>query len=107
MSESVRAFLRGKTASAMSQTRQGLRVMRAKGPSQVQFWFLALLIGIGAGFAALFLPQGDRRSAGLGLWHREREPAAQLCRDAAVVLDRGDPSGGRADRRADPALLHR
>ncbi|MDQ2091562.1 chloride channel protein [Marimonas arenosa] len=33
-------------------------VLRAKGPSQVQFWFLALLIGIGAGFAALFFRKG-------------------------------------------------
>lgn len=29
------------------------RIMRERGPSQVQFWLLALLIGIGAGFAAL------------------------------------------------------
>nr|WP_245883760.1 chloride channel protein [Hasllibacter halocynthiae] len=32
---------------------EGLRVIRAKGPSQLQFWFLALFIGIAAGFAAL------------------------------------------------------
>ncbi len=31
----------------------GLRVIRKKGPSQIQFWFIALLIGIAAGFAAL------------------------------------------------------
>ena len=30
-----------------------LRIMRERGPSQMQFWFLALLIGIGAGLAAL------------------------------------------------------
>ncbi|MCF3972805.1 chloride channel protein [Paracoccus salsus] len=29
------------------------RIMRKSGPSQIQFWLLALLIGIGAGFAAL------------------------------------------------------
>ncbi len=29
------------------------RVLRRKGPSQVQFWFIALAIGIAAGFAAL------------------------------------------------------
>lgn len=30
-----------------------MQVMRDRGPSQIQFWLLALLIGIGAGFAAL------------------------------------------------------
>ncbi|MGR3468966.1 MAG: chloride channel protein [Shimia sp.] len=29
------------------------RVLRDKGPSQIQFWFIALLVGIAAGFAAL------------------------------------------------------
>ncbi len=33
--------------------RQGLQVVRRKGPSQIQFWFIALAIGIAAGFAAL------------------------------------------------------
>lgn len=31
-----------------------LRLMRLRGPSQIQFWFIALLIGIASGFAALF-----------------------------------------------------
>lgn len=35
-----------------------LGVMRAKGPSQVQFWFIALMIGIAAGFAALGFRKG-------------------------------------------------
>lgn len=30
-----------------------LKIMRTRGPNQIQFWLLALLIGIGAGFAAL------------------------------------------------------
>ncbi|WP_410216749.1 chloride channel protein [Paracoccus sp. (in: a-proteobacteria)] len=30
-----------------------LRIMRKRGPSQLQFWLLALLIGVGAGLAAL------------------------------------------------------
>lgn len=35
------------------RARSTLRIMRERGPSQAQFWLLALLIGIGAGFAAL------------------------------------------------------
>ncbi|MCA0043098.1 chloride channel protein [Celeribacter litoreus] len=33
--------------------RETLDLVRAKGPSQIQFWFIALLIGIASGFAAL------------------------------------------------------
>ncbi len=33
-------------------------MMRAKGPSQVQFWFIALAIGVAAGFAALVFRKG-------------------------------------------------
>ncbi|NHF73384.1 chloride channel protein [Paracoccus xiamenensis] len=40
------------------QARRALRIVRAKGPSQMQFWLLALLIGIGAGLAALFFRLG-------------------------------------------------
>jgi CIC family chloride channel protein len=32
---------------------RGLVTIKQKGPSQIQFWFIALIIGIGAGFAAL------------------------------------------------------
>lgn len=32
---------------------RGWQLLRHRGPSQVQFWFIALLIGIAAGFAAL------------------------------------------------------
>jgi len=37
----------------LSESRMGLSVMRARGPSQIQFWFLALGIGIVSGGAAL------------------------------------------------------
>ncbi len=36
----------------------GWRVLRDKGPSQFQFWLIALFIGIAAGFAALFFRKG-------------------------------------------------
>lgn len=35
------------------RSQHAMRIMRDRGPSQLQFWFLALLIGIGAGAAAL------------------------------------------------------
>ena len=33
-------------------------IMRRRGPGQIQFWFIALVIGIVAGFAALFFRKG-------------------------------------------------
>ena len=40
------------------QTKAVLRAIKAHGPSQLQFWFIALAIGIAAGFAALFFRLG-------------------------------------------------
>lgn len=44
--------------AAMARGRQGWAVLRDQGPGQVQFWFLALLIGAASGFAALFFRLG-------------------------------------------------
>ncbi|MCM2562342.1 chloride channel protein [Lutimaribacter sp. EGI FJ00015] len=38
--------------------KDGWAILRAQGPSKVQFWFIALLIGVAAGFAALFFRKG-------------------------------------------------
>ncbi|WP_299148802.1 chloride channel protein [uncultured Tateyamaria sp.] len=43
---------------ALSAFRDGWHVLRQRGPSQIQFWFIALAIGIAAGFAALFFRKG-------------------------------------------------
>ena len=43
---------------ARDQTRLGWVILREKGPSKVVFWFIALVIGIAAGFAALFFRKG-------------------------------------------------
>lgn len=52
------AFLRKKFRSGYQEVKTAWRVLRQKGPSQVQFWFIALLIGVGAGFASLFFRKG-------------------------------------------------
>ena len=43
---------------ARDQTRLGWVILCEKGPSKVVFWFIALVIGIAAGFAALFFRKG-------------------------------------------------
>ncbi len=53
MSEPTRSFLAQQLAAAANSLSEGWRVLRQKGPSKVTFWFIALLIGIAAGFAAL------------------------------------------------------
>lgn len=48
-------------------------MLRRRGPSQVQFWFIALFVGIAAGFAALFFRLGIE--ALQGLLYRTDDPA--------------------------------
>lgn len=49
-------------AGGLSQMRRqatfGMQLLRTQGPSKMQFWLLALMIGIGAGLAALFFRLG-------------------------------------------------
>ena len=58
MAESTRSELPTQRAQALAAMRDGWRIIRQRGPSQVQFWFIALIIGIAAGFAALFFRMG-------------------------------------------------
>lgn len=58
MTQTTRAFLRQQLFQARAACREGLRVLRRRGPSQVQFWFIALLIGGIAGAAALGFRKG-------------------------------------------------
>ncbi|MEI4261651.1 chloride channel protein [Roseovarius sp. D0-M9] len=45
-------------ADARAATRRGWTVLLTRGPSQFQFWLIALLIGIAAGFGALLFRKG-------------------------------------------------
>jgi chloride channel protein, CIC family len=53
MGERRRGPVAGALVMARRRTRQAWRMLRTRGPSQIQFWFIALLIGIAAGVAAL------------------------------------------------------
>ncbi|WP_299023868.1 chloride channel protein [uncultured Sulfitobacter sp.] len=53
-----KSFLAEQTTLALTSCKDGWQVLRHKGPSKVTFWFIALLIGIAAGFAALFFRKG-------------------------------------------------
>lgn len=58
MAQSTRSILLQQLNQAKTALIDGWRVMRHRGPSQIQFWFISLAIGIAAGFAALFFRKG-------------------------------------------------
>ncbi|MEL7212421.1 MAG: chloride channel protein [Pseudomonadota bacterium] len=58
MAEPAKSLLAQQLDDALSACKGGWQVMKHRGPSQIQFWFIALVIGIAAGFAALFFRKG-------------------------------------------------
>lgn len=58
MSDPNPSYLRQQLKLAKSACKRGIDVMRLRGPGKVTFWFIALLIGIAAGFASLIFRKG-------------------------------------------------
>ncbi len=58
MTQSTRTVLCNQLNQAMAAIKDVWRVLRRQGPGQIQFWFIALAIGIAAGFGALFFRKG-------------------------------------------------
>lgn len=58
MSKSVRDFGRQSLQDAGAACRDAARVLKQHGPNQIQFWFIALAIGIAAGVAAVLFRIG-------------------------------------------------
>ena len=58
MAKSTHSLLSDQLTQFRASLRDGWRILRHRGPSQIQFWFIALIIGIIAGFAALFFRKG-------------------------------------------------
>ncbi len=58
MSDPQRSILAQQLDLALTTCRDGMKILRHQGPSQIQFWFIALVIGIGAGFAAVLFRKG-------------------------------------------------
>ncbi|TNF63975.1 MAG: chloride channel protein [Rhodobacteraceae bacterium] len=54
----TRSILSEQRDQAVIALKDAWHVLVHRGPSQIQFWFIALLIGIAAGFAALFFRKG-------------------------------------------------
>ncbi|MEL7258021.1 MAG: chloride channel protein [Pseudomonadota bacterium] len=54
----LRGFLRSRWRAVKGSSKAGFKALRKNGPSQIQFWFIALAIGIAAGFAALLFRKG-------------------------------------------------
>lgn len=58
MGKSARALLEQGIADVATTCRDAAVVMKTHGPNQIQFWFIALAIGIAAGFAAVLFRLG-------------------------------------------------
>ena len=54
----MKSYLSTQMTNALIEFQEGWKVLRREGPGQIQFWFIALAIGIAAGFAALFFRKG-------------------------------------------------
>ncbi len=58
MSDPNASFLSQQVQNLLSSCKKGWHVMRDRGPGKITFWFIALVIGIAAGFAALLFRLG-------------------------------------------------
>ena len=58
MSVGKKSFFSQKLDRALTSCQEGYDLLRHRGPGQIQFWFIALIVGIAAGFAALFFRKG-------------------------------------------------
>ncbi len=65
MADAEKSIWAEKRALAKNRISTGWKVLRTRGPSQFQFWLIALIIGITAGFAALFFRKGITALQGL------------------------------------------
>ncbi len=58
MSQRTRSLIAAQIEDARAGLASAWDVMRRQGPGRIQFWFIALVIGIAAGFAALLFRKG-------------------------------------------------
>ena len=54
MNKPKTSLIGGQIDDVVTACRDGWRVLKHRGPSKLQFWFIALVVGIAAGYAALF-----------------------------------------------------
>jgi len=58
MGKPVKVLLQQGLADASDACREAAEIMKTHGPNQIQFWFIALAIGVGAGLAAVLFRLG-------------------------------------------------
>ncbi len=80
MAEPQKSAIRQGVDDALQAARDMWNVIRDRGPSQVQFWFIALLVGIAASFAAIGFRFGIEA---LQAWLYRTDDIANLRTDAA------------------------
>jgi len=109
MAKSTRRFIADQFKSARAALRHAMQTVRRRGPSQIQFWFIALLVGIAAGFAALIFRKAISGLQTLMYGHEDVRAMVDVVRDlpwwwvvlvpmlgglvVGVVLQRFTPDG--------------
>jgi CIC family chloride channel protein len=54
----MKSYISTQLDNAWTAFCEGWKLLRREGPGQIQFWFIALLVGVASGFAALFFRKG-------------------------------------------------
>ncbi len=95
-----------KWEEACAGVRKAWQVMLKRGPSQFQFWLIALIIGIAAGFAALLFRKGINALQALVYGTADTEHIHSVIAGLPWYWVLIVPDAGRAGCGADPALVH-
>ena len=106
VSEERRGPVGDQIDTVLAACRGGWQVLREKGPGQITFWFIALLIGIAAGFAALFFRKGVEALQQWLYGVEDIRTIHSFAESLPWVMILHDPGGGGAGGGADPALVH-
>jgi hypothetical protein len=69
MRAAVRSTLQKGAAHLLRAGIDAVQVMKTHAPTQIQFWFIALAIGIAAGVGSGAVPAGDFSDPIRRLWH--------------------------------------
>ena len=99
----MKPYLSTQMTNAFIAFQEGWKVLRLEGLGQIQFWFIALAIGIFAGFTALFFRKGIDALQSFLYGTDDVQIPTQLYRIPLLVLDPYNPSNWRASGWPDPS----
>ena len=88
----MKSYINTQIDTAWTAFRSGWQLLRREGPGQVQFWFIALAVGIASGFAALFFRKGIEGLQAFLYGTDDVQLLHTFAQSLPVVLDIGNTS---------------